>query len=308
MQTNEIDGVVSLLSSKNIVIIHMLINSASITPETLAIALKKMYAAGRSLNAVEFVVEIVNLIESIYDNELLCNLLNDLITNYANNLPRKNDIVFQNCFEKMSNLCPLIKITHDWLYLPTNLFFYHVTNIDTVYIDLDVMKYATNNNNYNEEICNWIVDEWISLSAYLSSIKNICHLAKNAYHRVNTIIFEKLMQVICDRFLNDILLINILLFSTIDDRNIKYVLDCKYSDKLLFYRTALDIHYARFHKFELSSESKNLELLIEKNDSARKIYDYVTGMNKMRYEIYDDEFDDMICQITLLMEIYIQNQ
>lgn len=316
MQTNEIDGIISLLYTNNIVIIDMLVNSASVTHETIIMALNKMYASGKLLENFNFIVKIINLIESFDDDLLLHLLLKNLVWLYAN-YSTKNSIEFQNYFKRMSGLCTFIEITSEWTYLPADLFFYHVTN-NATHITTNIVLAAISNN-CNKEIQNWIVDNWILLSAQ-SSVKDICNITIHAYRRQNIIIFEKLMQIIYDRSLNDILMINILMFSPIDDRCSEYLLDCKYRNEILFYKVVVDLGYARFHKFDPVSESdrikycvkydisygiriNNLGSFIESNDIGKKMYDYIYCTNM--YEIYDN-FDEIISQITSLMEIFDQ--
>uniref|UniRef100_A0A6C0C7V7 Uncharacterized protein n=1 Tax=viral metagenome TaxID=1070528 RepID=A0A6C0C7V7_9ZZZZ len=134
MQTDVIDGLVTLLASKSIVIINMLIETSSINSEMLTIALKKLYAQNCTIRSIDFINEMVNLIEPI-DDETSCHLLNNLVVEYYNQPPKKN-VVFENCFKKLSVLCSSITISAKWMYIPPDLFFYHISNSD-IQFDLE---------------------------------------------------------------------------------------------------------------------------------------------------------------------------
>uniref|UniRef100_A0A6C0C8G6 Uncharacterized protein n=1 Tax=viral metagenome TaxID=1070528 RepID=A0A6C0C8G6_9ZZZZ len=288
---NKIDGLVSLLKTGNLVIIDMLIESHCVNDEMLLSALQRLYPR-KYMKNIDLFWMLANYLEGIIDKETLDKLFFNFVSAYPGNKCHEK---FSPCFMKLCDMGAQSEIWYDIINVTADLFFYHLSKNEP-FSDIYTIKRGICDN-IDDKICHWIFGYFMSVHQNYNN-NDVCGVVITAYYKKDKSYFEKLMQIVYDRKLNDIVMLNILSNNTfIDNYNMKYILDCDFCDEIIF----LD----RLRQSSTKSLPKNnddlnkLRSFWTSNSNAMKIYE------KLEYRsVYDENFDEYVNDIVTLMEMF----
>jgi len=288
---DKINSVISLLNTNNIVAINMLLDAHCITDELLLLALKQFYS-NNHIRDFNLILTLIEQLEMIIDKEIINRLFYDLVIIYS-----ENDNVFSTCFIKLVDMGANIETGHELIDLSANLFFYYISKNDQ-YIDISI-TIACMGAYIDPEICDWAFEKFMSSCDSHDTI-DICRMATVTYQKQDKSYFEKLMQIIYDKSMNDVVMLNILARTCINDYNMKYISDCNYREELIFFDLIRQIK----NNEPKIPETIKLKLLLKQSD-AKKIYSQII---ESFYNIHGKIYDDMINNIILLMNMfYLEN-
>uniref|UniRef100_A0A6C0C7I0 Uncharacterized protein n=1 Tax=viral metagenome TaxID=1070528 RepID=A0A6C0C7I0_9ZZZZ len=268
---NKIDGLVSLLKTGNLVIIDMLIESHCINDEMLLLALQRLYLR-KCMKNIDLFWILANYLEGIIDKETLDKLFINFIDIYPENDSHEK---FSPCFMKLCDMGAQSEICNQIIIIPADLFFYYLSKNEPL-ININIIKNGIRDH-IDDKICHWIFEHFMSVHQNYNN-NDVCGVVITAYLKKDKSYFEKLMQIVYDRKLNDIVMLNVVIYGVINEYNIKYVSDCEIVDELMFLNLLIKI--VRYYNCSMKlddSDANDIKTFLEENGDAKKIFDEISN-------------------------------
>lgn len=295
MITNQLDGIISLLKTSNIIVINALIESGFVTTEILLAAIKEYVVRYGNFEDVPFVVALANKFDHIEDQALLDCLINQMSNNKFDYRQWNTEMI--RTFMKLVDMGGKMA-THNLMCLP-----------------YDAVSYYSDNNEFH-------VDSWTitSISPYTTDPK-VADLSYemlatdihrfSSYDLINCVIScissntvkQIMVQEIYDRSLMDMLMVHLVCCKGYLD-NIpfldEHISECKYHVEILFFQQLSKIYYYPNREWQ-TDDLVSLAIFYR---SDKKISDTLGIILSHPFKHTDDDFQCVLAKIRMLMEMY----
>jgi hypothetical protein len=185
-----------------------------------------------------------------------------------------------------------IEIDRNMIIIPANLFFYYLSKNESL-ITIDTI-WVSMGNPVDIEICRWMFEYFMGQIESYDDVE-ICYVTVSAYYNNDKSYFENLMQIVSDKKLNDVVMLNILNYESVNDYNLKYILYGEYHDELIFF----SLLRRMWSNNTINVDCIKLKKLFKSNREANIIYQEITSD-----DAYGEKFDHRINNIRSLMNMF----
>jgi hypothetical protein len=312
MITDKIKSVVSLLKTKNIIVIKTLVDVSYITREILIQSLDLYLDDVRQDHIRIFLNEIVEVIINDFgdfDNVNDKNIINKLFAWFlADDSLYYDESSHNNCFIKLIDCgatidtlkCPRIVM------LPTYVFWYYVSKHDLL-ITQHLMSTVVSTCR-NHEIQDYIFNCWYSQESTKDWESLVQIIISAMYHKDQKYVAD-VMQIIYPHIEYDKIIVRTmtLLYSPSFALDfMKYVTKHTYYDELSLLCLIIIKSHLSSHHHDFKKDTEMLDMLVEQNIEARKIFDLILPFNYQdSCDFYNNGYNEIIKNLTRLNNLYV---
>lgn len=294
MENKQIDAIFSLLKGGNFEFIESLIEISFISKNVFVSAICK-YCKDSIYNVLNtsWVLDIIEKYFGFDDDKIIFDLLITRLTIFS----QKTD---ESLFKKLVDMGAQIKcIKESYIVeLPSDLFFYYVAN-NEVNISSYMAALVFRNMSGCGDVRDWIFEQW-EISNVKYDLIFFLNIARASFFCKSKKYLSRTMLKLCNYPDFHIIILYILQCCTYRDDTsdlIIYISNCEYRDELMFFRLFSTMRGTQIH---VDDEVIKFVSFINTNDGAKKI----------KYDIENttiEKYDNMLSQITLLMNMYVDN-